>query len=421
VTSEFKIEDFKLVHKGQVRNFADDPLLWLAWFPTAMPQGPALGDPEQITWGNLCDVFSGVRRHGPKDGPGFCAARFRLEEGGRQVRRIKSNLLARTAIAMDIEASKGTGELPPTLDEMAKRIEARGWAAALWTSHNHNPPNDIRYRIVLPLSEEIDHELPAPDVIAAVLGVAGVLDKSKLGAASYFYLPSCSGDDTADVHQEIIVPGALIDAQWLRERATALQEAREAERERQAAEAHAKAQERLQARLAAGFDPADSLIEKLRQRLDLEATLRAHGYDVSGGMYRHPNSQSGSYGADIKTFGGIQRVYSHNAGDPLHRDNLPAWCDGVTALDVVDVVSILEFGGDRSRALRELAERFGLSKREEKRGVAALIFQLRERREPQEVIEAAALTKGRLLGLSPEEVCQVARWVVAQPTVREAA
>lgn len=205
-----------------------------------MPQGSALG-PERTTWANLCDLVSGFRRHGPKDGPGFCAARFRLEEGGRHVRRIKSNLLARTAIAMDIEASKGTGELPPTLDEMAKRIEARGWAAALWTSHNHKPPNDIRYRIVLPLSEEIDHELPAPDVIAAVLGVAGVLDKSKLGAASYFYLPSCSGDDTADVHQEIIVPGALIDAQWLTDRATALQEAREAERERQAAEAASSA------------------------------------------------------------------------------------------------------------------------------------------------------------------------------------
>jgi hypothetical protein len=244
--------------------------------------------------------------------------------------------------------------------------------------------------------------------------VSDVLDRSKFGAASYFYLPSCSGDDTADLHQEIIVAGAPIDAQWLTERATALLEAREAERERQSAEAHAKAQERLQARLTAGFDPSDSLIEKLRQRLDLDATLKAHGYAVRGGKYRHPNSQSGSYGADIKTFGGIQRVYSHNGGDPLHRDNLPAWCNGVSALDVVDAVTILEFGGDRERALHELAERFGLSKAVERKAVASLIFRLVRHKAAQEIIEAAAFAEGKRLGLSPEEVCLVARWVASR-------
>jgi hypothetical protein len=208
---------------------APNLLLILSWFSTTVPKRPALGDLEQNTWANFCGVVSGFRRFGPKDGPGFCAARFRLEEEGRQVRRLKANLLTRTAVVLDIETNKDTGELPSTLDELAKRIKARGWTAALWTSHNHRPPNDIRCRVVLPLSEEIDHELPAPEIIADVLGVSDVLDRSKLGAASYFYLPSCSGDDTADLHQEIIVPGAPIDPQWLMERATALLEAREAE------------------------------------------------------------------------------------------------------------------------------------------------------------------------------------------------
>jgi hypothetical protein len=320
---------------------------------------------------------------------------------------------------LDIETSKDTGELPPTLDELAKRIKARGWTAALWNSHNHQPPNDIRCRVVLPLSQEIDHRLPAVDVVAAGLGVSDVLDTSKRGAESYFYLPSCP-EDAADGHQEIVVPGAPIDAQWLTKRATALLEAREAEKEQQAAEAHAKTEERLQAHLAAGYDLSDSLIEKLRQRLDLDAALRAHGYTVSGGKYRHPNSQSGSFGADIKTFGGIQRVYSHNAGDPLHRDNLPAWCDGVTALDAVDVVTILEFGGGKERALRELAERFGLVKTAERKAIAGLIFRLIRKQADQEAIEAAALAEGKRLGLSLQEVCRVACWVAAQATVREA-
>ena len=95
--------------------------------------------------------------------------------------------------------------------------------------------------------------------------------------------------------------------------------------------------------------------------------LTGHGYDRQGTKYRHPNSSSGAFGADIKVFGGIERVFSHNGTDPLHADNLPAWCDGVTALDAVDVVIILDFGGDRQRALRELAKRFGISKAEEQR------------------------------------------------------
>ena len=172
------------------------------------------------------------RRQGQKDGPGFCAARFKLEDDGRQVRRVKENLVARTVIAMDIETSKITGELPPTSDELATRIEAIGWAAAIWTSHNHCPPNNIRCRCVLPISQEIDHDLSAVEIVADDLGLAGVLDRSKLGAASLFYLPSCSGDDTADLHQDLIVQGAAIDATLLTERARALQDAREAEADR---------------------------------------------------------------------------------------------------------------------------------------------------------------------------------------------
>ena len=136
--------------------------------------------------------------------------------------------------------------------------------------------------------------------------------------------------------------------------------------------------------------------------------------------YRHPNSQSGSFGANVKAFGGIERIYSHNAGDPLHVANLPDWCT-VSAIDAFDAVVVLDFCGDRKRALRELAERFGLSEAAERKAVASLIFLLVRQQAAQEVIEAAALAEGKRLGLSPEEVCQVARWVAAQSTVREAA
>ena len=123
---------------------------------------------------------------------------------------------------------------------------------------------------------------------------------------------------------------------------------------------------------------------------------------------------------DIKSFGGIERVYSHNGTDPLHADNLPAWCGSVTALDVVDVVTILDFGSDRLRALRELAVRFGISKPSERRTMAALIFRMIRQQAPQEAIEASAFAEGLRLGMSRAEVCAVAVWV-SQAIEREAA
>jgi hypothetical protein len=388
----------------------------VAWFPCAKPDGPAIGDPEHITWEN----FTGVlwhRRHGPKDGPGFVAARFKLEADGKHVRRLKANVVARTAIAMDIETNKATGELPPSLEELAKWITDQAWAAALWTSHNHQPPSDIRYRVVLPLSGEIDHTLPAVEIIADDLGLGGVLDRSKLGAASYFYLPSCSGDDDADLHEEIILPGAALDAHVVTVRAQTLQAKRDAEAERAAVIAHNEAEERRQQRIAAGFDPTDSLIDKIRTHLDLDQILRTHGYDRHGygnvATYRHPASQSGSFGASIKTLGGIARVYSHNASDPLYAGNLPQWCT-VRAIDAFDAVAILDFGGDRKRALRELAQRYGLNKRDETRAVARLIYQLVREQAPQEVIETQAYTEGDRLGLTRAEVVRIAIWIAAK-------
>ena len=157
-----------------------------------------------------------------------------------------------------------------------------------------------------------------------------------------------------------------------------------------------------------------SRIEKLRSRFDLASVLASHGYDRQGTKWRHPNSSSGCHGADIATFSGIERVYSHNATDPLHGSNLPAWCGGVTAIDAFDATAILDYGGDRTRALRELSERFNLSKAPERRALATLLFNLIRRQVNQAEIEAAAYAEGIRTGLSKDEVISVARWVASQ-------
>src|SRR4051812_38913081 len=99
----------------------------VSWFDTAFPDGPAYGDPERLSWSDLTSVFLS-RREGEKDGPNFVPARFQLEPDGRHIRRLKANLVARTAVALDIETSKKTGEVPPPLREIVERVRAFGWA-----------------------------------------------------------------------------------------------------------------------------------------------------------------------------------------------------------------------------------------------------------------------------------------------------
>ena len=95
-------------------------------------------------------------------------------------------------------------------------------------------------------------------------------------------------------------------------------------------------------------------------------------------------------------FGGIERVFSHNGGDPLNAVNLPAWCDGVTALDAFDAATILEFSGNRTRT-PELATRFGLNKAAERKALAAFIFRLVRQQAPQDVIAALSIAEGERL------------------------
>lgn len=382
------------------------------------PEGIAYGAHDHTTWGKMQACIS-QRREGPKDGACFAAATFTLEPDGCRVRRLKAKVLTRTLIVLDVETNKKTGDIPPMIAEVVDHLGRWGKAAVVYTSHNHQADVDERYRVVLPISQAIDPLLPAVEVVADHLGLLGVLDTSKIGAASLFYLPS-SDPGQLGRHETYNLPGDPLDAHGLLAAAAKVQAVRDAEQDRLATEAHAQAEARRAERLATGFDPEDSLIEKLRAHYDLAAVLTAHRYDKAGKKYRHPNSSSGQYGADIKVLGGIERVFSHNASDPLHADNLPGWC-GVKALDAVDVVLILDHGGDRQRGLRDLAQKHGLDKTVERKELARLLFRLVRMHTGQfeagvfqEVLAAAANIHGNSLGLTRPEIAQVTVWVAQQ-------
>ena len=331
----------------------------LARFPTAKPpRGPALGVVETMLWPTLATKLTGPRRIGQKDGPNLVFARFKPEPSG-EARRLKENVEGRTAVALDCETNKLTGEVPPAPSVVVDRLGRLGWAAVLYTSHSHTAEAP-RYRIVLPLTDELPPILPAVEVIANALGLNGVLDTSKLGAASVFYLPSAPAGSSVEHHQAVHVHGAPVDAAWMQDQAGVILAKREAEQAAIRAEVMAEAERRRQAKLKAGGSakPAENLIQAIRDRLDLAGELLKHGYEKQGDRYLYSGSETGIAGVHILTGGdGVERAYSHHSGDPLAAGNLPSWCFS-KAVDVVDVVTILDFGGDQRKALHELAKRF---------------------------------------------------------------
>ena len=88
----------------------DELRLSIAWFETAKPNGPAPGNSETTTWSNFASIFATWRREGEKGGLNFVPSRFEMEADGRHVRRQLANVIARTAVALDIETNGKTGE-----------------------------------------------------------------------------------------------------------------------------------------------------------------------------------------------------------------------------------------------------------------------------------------------------------------------
>src|SRR5271166_4494115 len=83
-------------------------------------RGQAMGTMDRTTWGAFARGLL-HRREGRKDGPLFIPATFRPECDGR-VHRLGKNVTSRTAVALDCETHKTTGEIPPFLTEVCDRL-----------------------------------------------------------------------------------------------------------------------------------------------------------------------------------------------------------------------------------------------------------------------------------------------------------
>src|SRR3954447_5861743 len=103
------------------------------------------GYSREYTWPELAAALAAPHLITPadaaeyKDGPCMVFAKLRQRPTGFCVGRKKTDPLARTALAFDIETNKTTGEVPPAFDQMVERIKTLGWSAALYSSFSHTP------------------------------------------------------------------------------------------------------------------------------------------------------------------------------------------------------------------------------------------------------------------------------------------
>lgn len=353
---------------------ADLPLV-LTRFPSARQAGGSSG--ELVSTSISAFAASLVeRRVGAKDGSGFCAAEFVKTDG--KIARFADALVSRTMFFLDVEKNKLTGERPPPFEDAIKLIKAKWpngiWAVG-WTTHNHWP-GEPRYRlgffidepIAIPakgteerrLHDKIDAR--ATRLIARKLDLEGVIDGTKLGPASLFYMPSAESEAALVDHAAVTIEGRPLLTSGLMEKARVEIELEEAQQASRAAEALTVAQAREAGRAKLGLGrhgdaPGDGVIEALRPLLpSLGSILRDHGYKPVGERWLAPGSTSGMAGVVIlKGEDGRERTFSHHspASDPLS--------DG-HAHDALDLLTTLRFGGDLIAALRTLAREHGVER-----------------------------------------------------------
>ena len=177
------------------------------------------------------------------------------------------------------------------------------------------------------------------------LQAAGITpDRKSEGPGQICYLPN-RGDFYAYHHEQLT--GPVLSDSWADELAEEAQRQAQEEREQLAEAKRATPKPR-----PAATGEQAGIIGKVCQQYDLDGELQLRGYKRAGSRYRSPESTSGIPGV-VRLTGddGKERIYSHHGGtDPL--SNLS---NEGHALDVFDVICILDHGSNVSHAVKALA------------------------------------------------------------------
>lgn len=235
-------------------------------------------------------------------------------------------------------------------DEIQCLYDSFGVPFLAYTTTTHQRPDNHsvvanRWRVVIPLAAPVD----AKQYQQLAQGIAQRLgtDAAQARTQQVFFAPN-KADETApyefidcttqpflnaDDRQHPFVVNAI--AGW-----------QEIQRDKAAKAQSAKAKPRKPMDATQG-----SIIERVIQSHSLRDVLESNGYKRDGGDYLSPTSSSGNAGVHILERDGKEVCYSHH-GDT---DPLSAMNNNGHALDVFDVLVILEHHGDMSAAVKVLA------------------------------------------------------------------
>ena len=267
--------------------------------------------------------------------------------------RAQKNVLSRTCYLLDIETNKATGEVPPDADYVRAEMQKRGWAGVIYSTHSHTQEAP-RYRVALPPETAIDiNQDPAALAedgiralgLAAALGLAGVVDGTKLGAESMFYLPTHAPDAP---HFGVAVEGRAITAAELAEALEAGKRLRADEDQYQEA-----AQEQRPAR-------GDSVIAAYNASATVAELLERHGYkrrprSTVDWRSKYQTSQ-GTFATRVMDARWVTLSASDIAAGLGRRS-----ASGVAASgDAFDLYCHYEHRGDQRAAMRAAAKALGL-------------------------------------------------------------
>jgi hypothetical protein len=293
------------------------------------------------TWGQLVEMVTTHKPAPSKDGSGWLPAA--IEPGPRT----KERAGPWAVLVLDIEAratklpdggKRVTGPAPVPLDVLADELKARGWRAALATSHSHEGPAEAgtlgpRYRIVFAVSRPVRPEEIKPLVlhVAALLGLADCLDEKCMDASRLFYLPRCPADRWA-LRQNAAVDGAPLDVDALLEGVEVA--------------SMAPARRAFKASTSSG-----TVIDLFNEQADIGHIVTQEGYIPKGrNRWMWPGSTSGVPGVVLLPDSG--RLYSHHGQDPL--------CCGAHSHDAFSVWTVLKHAGDVGAAVRAAANMAGI-------------------------------------------------------------
>lgn len=239
------------------------------------------GEELDLPWNRVAKRLT-IHTVGTKDGSAISVGLF---AGTRS----SDNLVARSAIALDIETNKRTGEIPPDPQAVSERLRQRRVSGVVWTTFSHTP-DEPRYRVLVPLSQpvvldEVNFLLDNwfSPALGRALGVEGVCDRTKYGAASLFYLPRVP-DGSTPVYAEVVAGSILPHTDAIR----AARVAHDGD----------MAQQREELVNAFKMDPA--IMDTIRAFNDshpIEDMLDRYGYRRRGKRWKSPHQSNNSVGA----------------------------------------------------------------------------------------------------------------------------